>query len=1003
MDDVNNHANEYDSLIDKKTKSHGNNEEYQRRWPWQDWSGASWIRWLNVLCWWWVNPILSLGYKRVLTQDDLDDLPHADKCASLLNKIRNADWEKKTTWNIIIQVFWRQFLSTGLMFILYTATRIAQPLLLRQIALFIQEYQNNALKSSSATGYSCAVALFACTLVQVFLYQQIFFRNSRLGLSIRNSLVSVIYTRLLSINTASVQQVTAAHTINLIGNDAAKFDEFTMFFHYLWVAPLEAITMFGLIWWIIGFWPTLFGYSIYFLLIPIQIGFGRLFSRYCETLMEWTDKRVHLFDELINGSHIIKMYGWEQPMVKRVLEMRKHEFASIQSASRLRAFNQGIFFGSLPVIALAAFGGAWLLGYQLKAVDIFTALTFYGQMRLPLVLLLPTAIEKVNEIQVAVKRIDAFIRLTTRQQLQTSSQLQNDQKQPKGTIFLRDASFSWNDHETCLSSLNVNIESGTFVGIVGPVGAGKSSFLAAILGEMNMVGGQRDVNGSSFTYVPQSAWIFADTLRANILFGKPLDQSRYSSVLRACCLDVDLGVFGENGDMIIIGEKGVNLSGGQRARVALARALYADADIYLLDDPLAAVDARVAEKIYDQCIGPHGLLSHKTRLLVTHQTQYLINADQRIIMDHGCIQIQDSINRVSLTYENIDHKDDESNQEDVDLTSLLDIVGQPTADTRSIITDEISIDGTVSWSIWLKLFTAPPMGWFGLFLLIFIFFSCEVLYDGSNIWLWHWSSLSYADQRRLTIFAFIYLVFVLMTLIVAVVRANYFFYLMLNGSNSLHSNMLTALVYTCIGFFESNPGGRILNRASTDQRVIDELLPMTLFDALQTLIMTAGTVVVIGIINPWVLMLLIPLVPAFWYLRRFYLESSRQIKRLESVTRSPVYALFASSLDGLGTIRAFGVEDDFIQLFTSKIDANTRPYIIMMAAAHWFGLRLEIMSALFAFATAILAVAFRNTLNPTAVALSLMYCINMTAYFQWTCSKMCVVKINYLGHLVHNY
>ncbi|CAF3692669.1 unnamed protein product [Rotaria sp. Silwood1] len=177
---------------------------------------------------------------------------------------------------------------------------------------------------------------------------------------------------------------------------------------------------------------------------------------------------------------------------------------------------------------------------------------------------------------------------------------------------MSNVSFSWQNDISCLSSLNVSIEKGTFVGIVGPVGCGKSSFLAAILGEMNLIEGQVNTHHSSFSYAAQSPWVFSDTFRNNILLNRPYDEQRYRDVIDACCLDVDLSRLGSCGDLTIMGDNGVNLSGGQKARVGLARALYADADIYLLDDPLSAVDRTVVKYIYERCIGPNGILRDKT-------------------------------------------------------------------------------------------------------------------------------------------------------------------------------------------------------------------------------------------------------------------------------------------------------------------------------------------------------------------------------------------------------
>ncbi|CAF5149253.1 unnamed protein product, partial [Rotaria sp. Silwood1] len=233
----------------------------------------------------------------------------------------------------------------------------------------------------------------------------------------------------------------------------------------------------------------------------------------------------------------------------------------------------------------------------------------------------------------------------------------------------------------CLSLSDLTIEQGTFVGIVGPVGSGKSSLFAAILGEMNLTDGQINTNNSSFSFAAQLPWIFEDTFRNNILLNRPFDQQRYRNVLHACCLDDDISVFGSRGDLIMIGENGINLSGGQKARVSLARALYTDVDIYLLDDPLSAVDHKIAKQIYEKCIGPYGLLKNKTRLIATHQTQFLSESHQIIYLSYGHIDKQSCLNEYSI------RENDTNRNEDSRLSSLFDD-HKSMDDNQSIIVDE---------------------------------------------------------------------------------------------------------------------------------------------------------------------------------------------------------------------------------------------------------------------------------------------------------------------------
>ncbi|CAF3661314.1 unnamed protein product [Rotaria sp. Silwood1] len=423
----------------------------------------------------------------------------------------------------------------------------------------------------------------------------------------------------------------------------------------------------------------------------------------------------------------------------------------------------------MPLIGFSAYAGAWFTGSQLKAVDILIALGFFSQMRGPVLLSFPAAIEKLSQLRLAWQRIDKLIQLLIKEGEQTLHTSDNNNYQQKGAITMRNASFSWNGHDDCLSSLNIDIAPGILVGITGVVGSGKSSLFAAILGEMIQTQGEVNINNSSFAYAPQSPWIFSDTLRANILFEKPYDEQRYMNVLHACCLDIDLTMLGPREDLTIIGEKGVNLSGGQKARVSLARSLYADVDIYLLDDPLAALDCIVAKRIYDQCIGPKSLLKNKTRLLITHQTQFLTDIHQTIILAHGHIELQGNCYVAKTESEEIDQKNERIEEETAISPDMLEI-GQRSITSESIIVDETSKIHNISYSLWYSLFTAPPLGLFGLFIMIILVVLGEILYDGTYLWLAQWSQRSENnhDQRSVGIK---YFLFIMVTLIAAVGRS----------------------------------------------------------------------------------------------------------------------------------------------------------------------------------------------------------------------------------------
>ncbi|CAF1617210.1 unnamed protein product [Rotaria sp. Silwood1] len=452
------------------------------------------------------------------------------------------------------------------------------------------------------------------------------------------------------------------------------------------------------------------------------------YIRYHEITVIRTDKRVEAFKEFINGCHIAKMYNWEKSLGDRIVEMRDNESASIRRASLYRALNMTIFFMSASLFALTTFGSAWFLGYPLTIDNTFPALALFSVMRVHAMYYIPLAIEKLSVIKSASRRIDSFMRLTMKQDNQSRLPMSLINEQEKGNIMISNASFSWHEDTRFLSVSNLTIKKGALVGIVGPVGSGKSSFFAAILGEMNLINGLLNTNNSSFAYAAQSPWIIEDTFRNNILLNRPLDQQRYRYVIHACCLDDDISIFGPIEDRIMIGENGFNLSGGQRARVSLARALYTDADIYLLDDPLSAVDRKVAKQIYERCLGPFGLLRNKTRLLATHQTEFLNETDQIIFLSHGHVDQRNCLNE-SIIRENNSNENETSK-----LVSLLD--DNISIDNfRPIVTDEKLIDDSSMFSTLYHLCSAPPFSKNGFCILIIVLLLGEALNSGSNYWL----------------------------------------------------------------------------------------------------------------------------------------------------------------------------------------------------------------------------------------------------------------------------
>ena len=342
--------------------------------------------------------------------------------------------------------------------------------------------------------------------------------------------------------------------------------------------------------------------------------------------------------------------SYQEAYSTRILALREKELAAIRLAALIGLWNSMLWLGGPILISMAAFFTYTWMGYELEASVAFPALALFNLLRFP-VMMLPTQLENIINANVAMKRIQAFMEKGEMKALTTAS----DRR--LGSLRIR-GSFGWGDGQDLLS-LDTKIDAGSLTMVIGEVGSGKSSLLQAVLGEMRARGRHEiDVNGT-VAYTQQDPWIQNMSLRDNILMGSAYDAIRYQRVVRACALEPDLGIL-PAGDMTEIGEKGVNLSGGQRHRVALARACYQEADIYLLDDPLSAVDAEVGRLLMDQCIT--GLLAGKTIVLVTHQLQYLPQSSAVMILAGG--KVSDFDTYANLVAKGIDFHQYEGDGDD---------------------------------------------------------------------------------------------------------------------------------------------------------------------------------------------------------------------------------------------------------------------------------------------------------------------------------------------------
>uniref|UniRef100_A0A8C5FS48 Cystic fibrosis transmembrane conductance regulator n=1 Tax=Gadus morhua TaxID=8049 RepID=A0A8C5FS48_GADMO len=911
----------------------------------------------------WLNPLFRIGYKRSLEEEDLYNvLPEfRSKTLGLTLQsywdeecLKSAKELKKPSFcKAVIRCYWKSYSLLGIFTFIEEATKIVQPVLLGYLLRYFETYDPNDYHGLELACYY-ALGMSLCLLLLAVMHHILFFNTQKAGMKIRVAMCNMIFRKALCLSNSARGKTTTGQIVNLLSNDVSKFDDLTIFLHYLWVGPIQVAVVLALLWGEIG--PScLVGIALLIFLMPLQTQFGRMFSVYRSRTAVLTDQRIRTMNEVVTGMRIIKMYAWEKPFAALVSEYRTEEIVNLMKSSMLRAANMATFFSASKIIVLLTFAVYVMLGNTITASRVFVTVSLYGAIRLTVTLFFSSALERLFESLVSIERIQTFLNL---EELPKNT---NVFCQPKdASVIIQELVCYWDKNQDAPSLQNISLSVGSrqLVAVIGPVGAGKSSLLSAILGELPLDKGVVKVKGQ-LTYACQQPWVFPGTIRDNILFGKELDPAKYEKVLRACALKRDMELL-PDGDLTLIGDRGATLSGGQKARVNLARAVYQDADIYLLDDPLSAVDGEVGRHLFEKCIC--GILKDKPRILVTHQLQYLKVADQILVLKEGNVVAQGGytdLQRSGLDFTSLLKHEEEGEGKLEDLarsrtvssnSSPNEEADQLPAEHTQTAVEEGRSQGTISTDMYYKYLRAGA----NIFVLVVVNAKhCADVFSGLTA----------------------------ATLLFGLVRAMLFFYVLVKSTETLHKRMFDTILRAPVHFFDVNPIGRVLNRFSKDIGQMDVLLPITFVDACQVILQTIGVIVVSAMVVPWILILVVPFLIIFLFLRRYFLQTSRDIKRLEGTTRSPVFSHLSSSLQGLWTIRAFRAEQRFQNVFDAHQDLHSETWYLFLTSSRWFAMRLDLLCAVFVIILIYACVLLRDSAGDVGLALS--YAITLMGMFQW--------------------
>ncbi|NXK48651.1 MRP3 protein, partial [Chauna torquata] len=988
---------------------------------------------LSRLTFWWFTSTAILGYKRPLEDKDLWSLNEDDTSKIIVQQL-SKEWDKEKAeckqkksnhvlnhvgdgpeeaevlirdkqhnrkpsfLKALLRTFGPYFLVGSFFKLIQDLLSFVNPQLLSVLITFIKN------KDAPAWwGFLIAALMFTCAVLQTLTLHQHFQYCFVTGMRLRAGITGVIYRKSLVITNSAKRSSTVGEVVNLMSVDAQRFMDLVTFLNMLWSAPLQIFLALYFLWQALG--PSvLAGVAVMVLLIPFNSAIAMKTRAFQVEQMQYKDARIKLMNEILGGIKVLKLYAWEPSFSEKVLEIRKNELRVLKKSAYLNSLSTFAWISAPFLVALMTFTVYVLVDEKniLDAEKAFVSLSLFNILKFPLNIL-PQVISNIAQTSVSLKRIQQFL---SHDELDPNC-VETKVIAPGHAISVKNATFSWGKElKPSLKDINLLVPSGALVAIVGHVGCGKSSLVSALLGEMEKLEGEVAVKGS-VAYVPQQAWIQNATLKDNILFGQAPNEQKYQNVLEACALKTDLEVL-PGGDQTEIGEKGINLSGGQRQRVSLARAVFSNSDVYLLDDPLSAVDSHVAKHIFDKVIGPDGVLKGKTRILVTHGIGFLPQVDHIVVLVDGKISEMGSYQ--GLLKQNKAFAEflrnytlDEDIEED-ELTMVEEEEVLLAEDTLSIHTDLADNEPVTNevrkqflsctnqlWCVilqikltvfWQYMKAVSPV----ISLVICFLYCCQNAASiGANVWLSDWTNepVINGTQHNTSMRIGIYAALGLLQGLIALISSFTLAMGGINAAQTLHAALLENKFHTPQSFYDTTPTGRIINRFSKDIYVIDEVIPQTILMFLGTFFTSLSTMIVIIASTPLFAVVIVPLAILYFFVQRFYVATSRQLKRLESVSRSPIYSHFSETISGASVIRAYRREKSFVDISDLKVDENQKSYYPGIISNRWLGIRVEFVGNCIVLFAALFAVIGKNSLNAGLVGLSVSYALQVTLSLNW--------------------
>ncbi|XP_044057052.1 ATP-binding cassette sub-family C member 12 isoform X2 [Siniperca chuatsi] len=1006
----------------------------------------------------WMTPMMWAMFRNKLDMSSLNlsPLDVAETSGKRLHRlweeeVAKVGLEKASLFRVILR-----FQRTRLILSVITGV-LAMVMVFLGPAVLVYEILNYAADPGKSTvfhGVGLAFALFTSEFCKAILISLLWAINLRTAVRLKGAFSSVAFQKVISLRVHS--GISVGELINVLTNDGHRIFEAVLFGSFILSTPVLFFVCIIYACYILGY-TALTGVCTYIIFIPIQFFLAKLINIFRWKSLLITDSRVRTINEILNSIKLIKMYAWEDSFEQKIAGLRKNEKKELQRVSYVQNANTSII-NIIPTLAtILTFIVHTSLGLSLNTTDAFTTIAIFNSMRFCLALL-PLSVKALADAAVSLTRLRKILLI------QNPEPYLMQRKDNDSAIVMKNATLSWTKPDSqpdsppssangveghkvdemsqngktetlpTLRNVSFTLPKGNLLGVCGNVGSGKTSLISSILEQMHLLQGSVTADGT-FAYVSQQAWIFHGTVQENILMGEPFDQAKYDRVVDVCSLRADLKIL-PYGDQTEIGERGLNLSGGQKQRISLARAIYSNKDIFLLDDPLSAVDAHVGKHIFEKCIKKE--LQGKSVILVTHQLQYLEFCDDILVLEDGKVREAGShqalmkangrytqlISNYQMEHSKTQKEEDEvsphaAQLKEVELRDRTDggIVNPAfdlsdekddgtTADQKcgdQLVSQESSTEGAVSWRVYQQYCQAA-----GGYIITFLTILNIVLMIGStafsNWWLSFWlgngngtsTQGNISENPDLHFYQIIYGVMVVVMVILAIMKCFVYTQVTLNAACKLHDTMFKNIIASPMSFFDTTPTGRILNRFSKDQEEVDTVLPLHMDPFLQFCLLVTFSIIIISAVFPPMLIAVVVMGALFTLILFMFQRSVRQMKRMENISRSPCISLTTSTLQGLSTIHAYNIRDSHIKLFKSLNDINSNHFLLFHSGTRWLSFWLDFMTSTITLLVALFVVLSSDAIiSPALKGLAMSYTIQLTGMLQYVVRQATEVEARF--------